>query len=182
MNDNRDLYLRYLGIGELWQLRAPSLEQGATQGMTQVPTPCTALFVLGDIPDKDFDTTEVDKLFANILTALSLADEQQHQATCPATWPAMHTDGDDGAAQWRSRVQQAVTAASPKAILVFGQRAAQVLLDMDADTSFEALRRSAHSFQGIPLIVTHTPKFLLEHPEQKRETWIDLCKVKELLS
>ena len=67
----------------------------------------------------------------------------------------------------------------PFSILVVG-RAAQSLLG--TDEPLEKLRQKTHSLmvagQKIPLIVTHHPVSLLNHPSDKAAVWQDLQLVK----
>jgi DNA polymerase len=48
-----------------------------------------------------------------------------------------------------------------------------VLLGRDADLS--SLRGSVHDYQGIPLIITYHPAYLLRTPADKARAWEDLC-------
>ena len=63
---------------------------------------------------------------------------------------------------------------APRLILVVGRIAAQSLLA--TDTSIGRLRGHLHRFgaQGIPLMVTYHPAYLLRSPGEKRRAWTDL--------
>ena len=37
------------------------------------------------------------------------------------------------------------------------------------------LRGRVHHYQGVPLIVTYHPAYLLRNPEDKARAWDDLC-------
>ena len=60
----------------------------------------------------------------------------------------------------------------PKLILAMGRFAAQTLLGTDA--SIASLRGKLHSYQGVPLIVTYHPAYLLRTPADKAKAWQDL--------
>ncbi len=62
----------------------------------------------------------------------------------------------------------------PKVLLVFGQVAAQQLLN--TQTPLEQLRGKSYTYgrQNIPLIVTYHPAHLLLNPRDKRNAWQDL--------
>lgn len=67
----------------------------------------------------------------------------------------------------------------PRIILAVGKVAAGNLLKTEAAVG--SMRGRAHSFgaQGIPLIVTYHPAYLLRSPKEKRKAWQDLqlaCK------
>jgi DNA polymerase len=62
----------------------------------------------------------------------------------------------------------------PKIILAMGRVAAQNLLERTDPVG--RLRGRVHRFgpQGIPLIVTYHPAYLLRSPREKRKSWDDL--------
>ncbi len=60
----------------------------------------------------------------------------------------------------------------PKLIVAMGRFAAQTLLATDA--SIASLRGRVHSYQGVPLIVTYHPAYLLRTPADKSKSWQDL--------
>lgn len=61
---------------------------------------------------------------------------------------------------------------SPKVICAMGTLASQKLLHTSSPLS--KLRGRFHEFQGIPLMPTFSPEFLLKNPEMKKATWLDL--------
>jgi len=61
----------------------------------------------------------------------------------------------------------------PKLILAMGRFACQTLLDTDA--SIASLRGRLHGYQGVPLIVTYHPAYLLRNLPDKAKAWEDLC-------
>lgn len=61
----------------------------------------------------------------------------------------------------------------PRLIVALGKVAAQGLLGKDQ--SIASLRGTLHQAQGIPLIVTYHPAYLLRSPLDKARAWEDLC-------
>jgi DNA polymerase len=61
----------------------------------------------------------------------------------------------------------------PKLILAMGRFACQTLLGTDA--SIASLRGRSHRYQGVPLIVTYHPAYLLRNLPDKAKAWEDLC-------
>lgn len=61
----------------------------------------------------------------------------------------------------------------PRLILAMGRFACQTLLDTDA--SIGSLRGRTHRYQGVPLIVTYHPAYLLRTLQDKAKAWEDLC-------
>jgi DNA polymerase len=66
---------------------------------------------------------------------------------------------------------------APKVICAMGPLAAQKLLHTSKPLS--QLRGRFHDFQGIPLIPTFSPEFLLKNPEMKKATWLDLQMIQK---
>jgi len=61
----------------------------------------------------------------------------------------------------------------PQIILAMGSFAVQSLLRTSAPIG--QLRGRVHSYQGVPLIVTYHPAYLLRQPTEKAKAWDDLC-------
>ena len=61
----------------------------------------------------------------------------------------------------------------PKIILAMGRFAVQSLLR--SSDPIGRLRGRVHQYQGVPLIVTYHPAYLLRNPEEKAKAWDDLC-------
>lgn len=61
----------------------------------------------------------------------------------------------------------------PRIILAMGRFAVQALLR--SDEAIGRLRGRVHSYQGVPLVVTYHPAYLLRNPADKARTWEDLC-------
>lgn len=67
----------------------------------------------------------------------------------------------------------------PKIILALGRFAAQSLLN--TEESIGRLRGSLHQYQGVPLIVTYHPAYLLRNLTDKAKAWEDLCFARETI-
>jgi len=65
-----------------------------------------------------------------------------------------------------------ISLVAPKVICTMGSLAAQKLLHSNKPLS--QLRGRFHIFQGIPLMPTFSPEFLLKNQEMKKATWLDL--------
>jgi len=61
----------------------------------------------------------------------------------------------------------------PKLILAMGRFAVQALLNTEA--SIASLRGRLHRYQGVPLVVTYHPAYLLRNLPDKAKAWEDLC-------
>ena len=61
----------------------------------------------------------------------------------------------------------------PKIILAMGRFAVQSLLK--SGEPIGRLRGRVHQYQGVPLVVTYHPAYLLRNPQDKARAWEDLC-------
>lgn len=77
-------------------------------------------------------------------------------------------------------LQQQIKLLQPKLILALGRIAAHHLLV--SQESLAALRQKQYSYNGIPLLVSYHPAYLLRKPVEKRKSWQDLQDVKRLLN
>src|SRR3989338_3751008 len=70
-------------------------------------------------------------------------------------------------------LQRQIELIKPKLIVALGKTAATALLGRDA--TLGSLRGKLHDYNGIPLIVTYHPAYLLRSPMEKAKAWQDLC-------
>ncbi|MBN1593494.1 MAG: uracil-DNA glycosylase [Candidatus Coatesbacteria bacterium] len=68
----------------------------------------------------------------------------------------------------------------PKIICALGAHAARTLLKLGPSTSIGSLRGIIHNYQGVPLIATYHPAYLLRSPDKKRDTWEDVKFLRRL--
>lgn len=70
-------------------------------------------------------------------------------------------------------LKRQIALVQPRVIVALGRTAASALLGTDA--TIASLRGRVHDYQGIPLIVTFHPAYLLRSPMEKARAWQDLC-------
>jgi DNA polymerase len=61
----------------------------------------------------------------------------------------------------------------PRLIVALGKFAAQSLLG--GDESIATLRGKLHDYNGVPVVVTYHPAYLLRSMQDKAKAWEDLC-------
>ena len=83
------------------------------------------------------------------------------------------------AAECRAYLERQVELVQPRIILAVGKIAAQNLLASDAPVG--RMRGRVHEFNGVPVVVTWHPAYLLRSPSNKRGSWLDLCLAMRLL-
>ena len=76
-------------------------------------------------------------------------------------------------------LQRQIELVQPKLILALGRIAAHHLLV--TKEALGSLREKQHSYNGIPLLVSYHPAYLIRKPTEKRKSWQDLLQVKNAL-
>jgi DNA polymerase len=84
------------------------------------------------------------------------------------------------AAECRSYLERQIALVQPRIILAVGKIAAQNLLGCDDPVG--QMRGRRHEINGIPMVVTYHPAYLLRSPSQKRKSWLDLSLAVRLAS
>jgi len=69
---------------------------------------------------------------------------------------------------------------SPKVICCLGKHSAQALLE--TEVFITKIRGKEFEFNGVTLIPTYHPAYLLRNPSSKKEVWQDLKKIMKILS
>lgn len=76
-------------------------------------------------------------------------------------------------AQCAPYLARQVALVQPKVIIAMGRFAVQALLQ--SSEPIGKLRGQVHRYQGVPVIVTYHPAYLLRTPSDKGKAWADLC-------
>ncbi len=84
------------------------------------------------------------------------------------------------AAKCRDYLERQIALVRPKIILAVGKTAAQNLTGSDDPVG--RMRGRVHDLNGIPMVVTYHPAYLLRSPSQKRKSWSDLSLAVQLLA
>jgi uracil-DNA glycosylase family 4 len=121
------------------------------------------------------------KLLDNMLKALGL--DRSHDVyvanAVKCRPPQNRTPTPEECAACFPFLQQQISWIEPKIIVALGKVAANTLLG--ADTAVGALRGRDLAVDGIPLVVTWHPAYLLRNPAGKSGAWEDLCRARKLL-
>jgi DNA polymerase len=86
----------------------------------------------------------------------------------------------DEAASCREYLDRQIALVRPRIIVAVGRIAAQNLLGSDEPVG--RLRGRVHDLDGIPVVVTYHPAYLLRSPSQKQKSWDDLCLAMTVLA
>jgi uracil-DNA glycosylase len=137
--------------------------------------------VVGEAPGADEDQQgepfvgRAGGLLNSMLRGIGLAREQVFIANVLKCRPPNNRDPKpEEVAQCLPYLERQIALLRPSIMLAVGRIAAQNLLA--TETPIGKLRGQLHQFgkQGIPLVVTYHPAYLLRSPTEKRKAWEDL--------
>jgi uracil-DNA glycosylase len=171
---------------------ACKLCQGRTNTVFGVGHPSAHWMVVGEAPGEQEDAQgepfvgKSGQLLDNMLRALGLSrdfskdDAQADPSKCvyiansvKCRPPGNRNPAPDELAQCEPFLIRQVALVKPKIILAMGRFAVQSLLR--SCDPIGKLRGRVHHYQGVPLIVTYHPAYLLRNLEEKARAWDDLC-------
>ncbi len=124
---------------------------------------------------------QAGKLLDNMLAALGLARGANVYITnvVKCRPPQNRTPEPEEADACRPYLDRQIALIRPKLIVALGKTAATTLLDVDA--TIASLRGRVHRYQGVPLVVTYHPAYLLRNLPDKAKAWEDLLFARRTL-
>jgi uracil-DNA glycosylase family 4 len=137
--------------------------------------------IIGEAPGENEDRLgepfvgQAGKLLDNMLRAVMLNRTQNvyiaNVIKCRP--PGNRNPHPDEVARCEPYLKRQVALVRPKLILALGKFAAQTLLKSDASVS--SMRGRVHHYEGVPVIVSYHPAYLLRSLPEKSKAWADLC-------
>ncbi|MFZ3173936.1 MAG: uracil-DNA glycosylase [Thiobacillus sp.] len=206
---SRDDVFGELGIGPVWRLReTPASPLYTWDTLTDAVADCTACklsatrtqgvlgtgdrnadwLIVGEAPGAEEDAQgepfvgPAGKLLDAMLASIGLArGDNVYLTNVLKSHPPGNRDPEPNeVAACRPYLLAQIELIQPKLILALGRLAAQSLLD--TDEVIGSLRGRVHSFQGVPLVATYHPAYLLRKPTEKTRAWEDLCLARRTFS
>jgi DNA polymerase len=144
------------------------------------------LMLIGEGPGYDEDVQgrpfvgKAGQLLTKILQSINLPREEVYIANIIKCRPPQNRNPEpDEIQSCHPFLMKQIEAIQPKIICALGTFSAQTLLK--TETKITALRGKLFDLEGIKVIPTYHPAFLLRNPDKKREVWEDMKKIVELL-
>ncbi len=162
------------------------LAKGRTQVVFGEGSPEADLVFVGEGPGREEDLQgrpfvgAAGTLLTQIIQAMGLKRESVYIANVVKCRPPMNRPPEPDEIEACSGFLTAqLSIIHPKIICALGRTAATALLKTGAPMN--ALRGRTFEWQGIPVIVTYHPAYLLRNPAAKKEVWADMQRVLALL-
>lgn len=161
--------------------QACGLAKTRTQTVFGVGDPDAEWLLVGEAPGAEEDKRgepfvgQAGKLLDNMLAAIKLKRGQNvYIANVLKCRPPENRDphGEE-VTQCDPFLKRQVELIKPKLIVALGKFAAQSLLN--SDDTIAAMRGKLHDYNGVPVIVTYHPAYLLRSLPDKAKAWEDLC-------
>jgi len=166
---------------------ACTLCEGRTQTVFGVGDTQPNWLIVGEAPGENEDLQgepfvgQAGKLLDNMLKSIGLERGRKvYIANVLKCRPPGNRNPQPGeVAQCEPFLRRQVELLRPRIILAMGRFAAQTLL-----ASIEPigkLRGRPYEYQGVPVVVTYHPAYLLRNLPDKAKAWADLCLAQELM-
>lgn len=207
MNLNQE-YLQAMGI-DVWQERREmsneasdawqdveqkvarctlcGLEKTRTQTVFGVGNHAADLLVIGEAPGANEDKQgepfvgRAGMLLNAMLHAIGLDRKDIYIANILKCRPPNNRDPSPREVELCTPyLKQQIAMIQPKLIVTVGRIAAQFLLN--TEESMGKLRGKVFEYEGIPVVATYHPAYLLRSPRAKEKSYHDFLRIKELLS
>jgi len=142
--------------------------------------------VVGEFPSEDEDLQgepflgEPGRLLDNMLRSVGVGRQQGAFLTLALKCRPPANRAPDAAelAHCEAILRRQVALVQPRVILAMGRLALQVLVG--GTEPLGRLRGRAHAWQGVPVVATYHPAYLLRNPADKARAWADLCLAMEV--
>jgi uracil-DNA glycosylase family 4 len=143
--------------------------------------------IVGEAPGESEDLQgepfvgQAGVLLDNMLKAIGLSRERNVYLTnvLKCRPPGNRNPEPHEVAQCAPYLQRQVQLLQPKIILAMGRFAVQALLQ--SNEPIGKLRGQVHRYNGVPVVVTYHPGYLLRNLPDKARAWADLCLALEVL-
>lgn len=171
------------GLGDCARCK---LSRGRTQIVFGVGDPTARLMFIGEGPGRDEDLQgepfvgAAGRLLDKMIKAMGLSRQKVYIANIVKCRPPRNRDPEaDEVRACEPFLKQQIRAIGPEVIVALGRYAAQTLLR--DQTPITRLRGRWKAYEGIPLMPTYHPAYLLRNEQEKRPVWADLQSVMKRL-
>jgi len=145
-----------------------------------------SLMLIGEAPGYEEDVQgspfvgKAGQLLTKILQSINLPREEVYITNIIKCRPPQNRNPEpDEIRSCNPFLVKQIAVVQPQIICALGSFSAQTLLQ--TDIKITALRGKLHDLEGIQVIPTYHPAFLLRNPERKREVWKDMKKIADLI-
>ncbi|MFH1190140.1 MAG: uracil-DNA glycosylase [Candidatus Omnitrophota bacterium] len=172
--------------GEVSGCRACCLAKTRRNVVFGSGSPDADLMFVGEAPGSEEDIQglpfvgRAGQLLTKIIEAMGLKREDVYIANLlKCRPPDNRAPLPDEIAACRENLRSQIAVIKPKVICTLGKFASQMLLNTERTIS--SLRGNLYEYEGIKVIPTFHPAYLLRNPQDKKLVWQDMKKIRKLL-
>lgn len=166
---------------EIAQCRECSLHSGRTHTVPGQGNPTPQVMFIGEAPGADEDEQglafvgRAGQLLTKMIEAMGYARDEVFIANiCKCRPPDNRKPTPDEMATCLPFLRRQIAVIKPQVIVALGATAVEGLLGL---TGITKLRGHWQEWEGIPVMPTFHPAYLLRNPPSKKEAWSDLQAV-----
>jgi len=148
--------------------------------------PKAGLMFVGEAPGSEEDIQglpfvgRAGQLLTKIIEAMGLKRDDVYIANLlKCRPPDNRAPLPEEIAACRENIRRQIAIVKPKVICTLGKFASQTLLN--TETTISQLRGNFYEYEGIKVMPTFHPAYLLRNPHDKKLVWHDMKKIKKLL-
>ncbi len=178
---------RALQLRELWErignCQRCNLSKQRKNIVFGAGNPAAKLMFIGEAPGKEEDIQglpfvgDAGMLLTRLIEKLGMKRDDVYIANIIKCRPPMNRDPEeDEVNACRGFIEEQISIISPTVIMTLGRVALQTLMN-DSKLKITSARGHFLDFDGIPLMPTFHPAYLLRNPQDKILTWSDAQKV-----
>lgn len=171
---------------ELGDCQRCRLAKDRKQIVYGVGNPNADLVLVGEAPGQQEDLTgepfvgRAGQLLTRMLATIGLGRDQVYICNVIKCRPPQNRDPlPDEVGSCSPFLHRQIRAVDPKVIMTLGRFAATTVVGVDGNLG--ELRKRLGSWNGVPIVPTYHPSYLLRTPHMKRAAWEDLLVVRRLL-
>lgn len=171
---------------EVLRCRACDLSRTRLNVVFGAGNPKAGLMFVGEAPGSEEDIQglpfvgRAGQLLTKIIEAMGLRREDVYIANLLKCRPPNNRAPlPDEISACRENVRRQIAIIKPKVICTLGKFASQMLLNTEITIS--QLRGNFYEYEGIKVMPTFHPAYLLRNPHDKKLVWADMKKIKKLL-
>lgn len=165
---------------------ACSLHETRTKSVFGRGNPLAELMVIGEAPGEEEDRTgepfvgRAGKLLDVLLQAVGFPRDSVYICNVLKCRPPGNRNPLPNEVELCSGfLRSQIDAIAPKVLLAVGKFAAQTLVQ--SEESIGRLRGHVHQYNGVPVVVTYHPAYLLRSPNQTRTAWHDFQLLRSVI-
>lgn len=149
-------------------------------------SPESRLMFIGEAPGAEEDNTgrpfvgRAGQLLTKIIESINLKREDVYIANIIKCRPPENRNPmDDEITACAPFLKEQIALIKPKIICTLGKFSTEFIIGNDKGT-ISGVRGKEFDYEGITVIPTYHPSYLLRNPSAKRETWEDMKKIRDL--